>query len=358
MSIGRRALLHLLGVGALRASFGCGGGELLAIYNWGDYLAPGLLERFAERERQAGFGAVRPVQDFFLAELELLSKLRAGDRHDVVVAIDYLMTRMVREGLLLPLEEAALPGLKNLDPGRPPWRPGPEDQAQAGDRIYGVPYHWGVTGIGYDSARVDPPPTSWEALFDPRYAGRIAVLDSKGDVFDQAQLALGLGINSTDKEAIRDRVFPKLVAQKALLRAYDANPERALAAGEVWLAQVDSGDLMRARAQRPTLRFVVPREGAPSWVDYLAIPRASPHPERAHRFLEFLLDPEVAAENANYLRFATANRAAIERGLVKDADDPQIYPPAEGAGEFPRSENWDGGTAELVDRLWLELRGG
>ncbi|MCA9637975.1 MAG: spermidine/putrescine ABC transporter substrate-binding protein [Myxococcales bacterium] len=358
MPIGRRDLLTLLGLGALRASLGCGRGEVLAIYNWGDYLAPGLLDRFAERERAAGHGEVRPVQDFFLAELELLAKLRAGDQHDLVVPIDYLMTRMVRESLLLPLDEAALPGLANLDPAYPPWRPGAEDREAAGDRIYGVPYFWGVTGIGYDSDKIDPPPTSWEALFDPRYAGRISVLESKGDVFDQAQLALGLGINSTDKAAIRERVFPKLVAQKELLRAYDGNPERALAAGETWIAQIDSGDLMRARRQRPSLRFVVPREGAPYWVDYLAIPKASPHPPRAHRFIEFLLDPEIAAENANYLHFATPNRAAIERGLVVDASDDQIYPPAEREATHPRSENWDGHTKELVDQLWLELRGG
>ncbi|MCB9703611.1 MAG: extracellular solute-binding protein [Myxococcales bacterium] len=184
MPIGRRDLLTLLGLGALRASLGCGRGEVLAIYNWGDYLAPGLLDRFAERERAAGHGEVRPVQDFFLAELELLAKLRAGDQHDLVVPIDYLMTRMVRESLLLPLDEAALPGLANLDPAYPPWRPGAEDREAAGDRIYGVPYFWGVTGIGYDSDKIDPPPTSWEALFDPRYAGRISVLESKGDVFD------------------------------------------------------------------------------------------------------------------------------------------------------------------------------
>lgn len=354
----RRHLLHLAGLGALRALVGCGRGPTFALYNWGDYLAPGLLDRFAEQERAAGHGDLRPVQDYFLTDLELLTKLRAGDRHDVVVPIDYLMTRMVREGLLLPLDPAALPGLTNLDPAYPPWRPGPDDRAQVGDAIFGVPYFWGVTGIGYDADKVDPPPTSWEALFDPRYAGRISVLESKGDVFDQAQLALGLGINSTDKDAIRARVFPKLLAQKELLRAYDANPERALAAGDTWIAQIDSGDLMRARQKRPSLRFVVPREGAPYWVDYLAIPRAAPDPARAHRFIQFLLDPQVAADNANYLHFATPNRAALDRNLVHDAANPQVYPPADREVDHPRSENWDGGTKELVDQLWIELRGG
>ena len=354
----RRSALQLLGLGLTAAAAGCGRSETFALYNWGDYLAPGLLERFAERERAAGHGDVRPVQDYFLAELELLAKLRAGDQHDVVVPIDYLMTRMARERLLRPLDQAALPGLANLAPAHPPWRAPEKYAAECDAGVLGVPYFWGVTGIGYDSAKVDPAPTSWEALFDPKYAGKIAVLDSKGDVFDQAQLAVGIGINSTDKATIRDVVFPKLVAQKAILRSYDGNPERALASGELWLAQIDSGDLMRAQRKRPSLRFVVPKEGAPSWVDYLALPKACPHPERAHRFLDFLLDPEIAAVNANHLRFATPNRVALERGLIDDADDPQIYPPIERSAIHPPSENWDGKTKELVNKLWLELRGG
>ncbi|HFE47005.1 MAG TPA: spermidine/putrescine ABC transporter substrate-binding protein [Nannocystis exedens] len=356
----RRRLLHLFGLGTLAALSsgavtGCQRGQLFAFYNWGDYLAPGLLERFAEREAKAGHAAVRPVQDYFLSELELLNKLRAGDRHDVVVPIDYLMTRMARERLLHALDLAALPGIQHLDPAYPPWRPPAKYLDEAGDQPLGIPYFWGVTGIGYDSAKVDPP-TSWEALFDPRYAGRISVLDSKGDVFDQAQMAAGLGINSTDKKSIREIVYPKLVAQKKLLRAYDGNPERALAAGETYLAQIDSGDLMRAQRQRPSLRFVVPKEGAPYWVDYLAVPKAVSDLPRAHRFIEFLLDPEIAAQNANYLRFATPNRSALDRGLIADAHDPGIYPPAEREAVHPRSENWDGKTKALVEKLWIELR--
>lgn len=356
---GRRRFCHLLGAsGAWVAGAGCQQGELFAVYNWGDYLAPGLLERFAEREVKAGHPRLRTVQDFFLSELELLTKLRAGDRHDVVVPIDYLMPRMARESLLHPLDTAALPGLAHLREDYPPWRTPEKYWSECGDHVLGVPYFWGVTGIGYDSDKIDPPPTSWEALFDPKYAGRISVLDSKGDVFDQAQLAAGIGINSTDKPALREVIYPKLVAQRELLRAYDGNPERALASGETWIAQIDSGDLMRARAQRPSLRFVVPEEGAPYWVDYLAIPKACADVPRAHRFIEFLLDPEIAAENANYLHFATPNASALAKGLVRDADDPQIYPPAEREASHPRSENWDGKTKELVEQLWLDLRGG
>ncbi|MCA9690996.1 MAG: extracellular solute-binding protein, partial [Myxococcales bacterium] len=192
---------------------------------------------------------------------------------------------------------------------------------------------------------------------DPRYAGRISVLDSKGDVFDQAQLAAGLGVNCKDKKALREVVFPMLLAQKKLLRAYDPHPERALASGETWIAQVDGGDLLRAQETRKSLRFVLPEEGAPYWVDYLSIPANAESPDTALRFLEFLLDPEIAAINANALHFATPNKTALDRGLVRDAGIAEIYARERGGPPLPRSLNWAGSVKELVDALWLELRG-
>ncbi|MEZ4452321.1 MAG: spermidine/putrescine ABC transporter substrate-binding protein [Nannocystaceae bacterium] len=340
----RRSWIRLAAVAAAASGVACPSGQALALYNWGDYLAPEVLTRF-----QAATG-IAATQDYYLAEAELMAKLRVGAAYDVVFPIDYVIARMVREELLAPLDPAALPGLAHLDPATPAYT------GKDGE-IYAVPYLWGTTGIGYDSDRVEPP-RSWKALFDPRYAGHISVIDSKGDVFDQALLAAGMDINSTDKPAIRERVMPMLVAQKALLRAYDSDPARALVAGDTWIAQIDSGDLLRAQRRRPSLRYVIPDEGAVLWVDYVAIPRAARSPAAALRFLDFLLDPEIAAVNANALRFATPNRAALERGLVEGAGDPALYPPAEVRAKLFTSENWLGGTEALVDSLWLELRAG
>lgn len=339
--LSRRTFHRLLGAGAC-ATACSGGGASLALYNWGDYLAPEVLERFTAA---TGF---RTTQDYYLAEAELVAKLGSGAAYDVVFPIDYVLGRMRRRALLVPLARDKLPGLANLDPQFGPW-------IAADNQIYAVPYLWGTTGIGYDSDHVEAP-TSWKALFDPRHAGKISVIDSKGDVFDQALLAAGMDINSTDKPAIRERVYPMLRAQKDILRAYDSNPARALAAGDTWIAQIDSGDLFRAQKQRPSLRYVIPEEGAVLWVDYLAIPATAPLPGVAVRFIDFLLDPEIAALNANALRFATPNLAAIQRGLVADAGDLALYPSAETRKKLFVSENWFGQTEAVVDELWLELR--
>jgi spermidine/putrescine transport system substrate-binding protein len=347
--LSRRSLLRSTLLTPLVLS--CRSGRKLALYNWGDYLAPELIDRFTQRMREAGT-PIELVQDYFLAEAELVAKLGAGAAYDIALPIDYLLSSMQRDGLLRELDPLPL-GVEHLALDMQPWAAKPE----RGGGVYGIPYLWGTTGIGYDSNEVDAP-TSWNALFDPRYAGRISVIDSKGDVLDQALLASGLDINSTDKAKIRSEVWPRLREQKQLLRAYDSNPAAALIEGHTIIAQIDSGDLFRAQKQRPSLRYVIPDEGAALWVDYLAIPAAAREVELAQRFLEFLLEPEHAAINANLLRFATPNQTALDRGLISDAADEQLYPPEEVRARLFGSENWDGGTKELVDDIWLELRSG
>ncbi|MFV8751686.1 polyamine ABC transporter substrate-binding protein [Nannocystaceae bacterium ST9] len=343
--LSRRSALGAL-AGLLGAPLvGCRRGRSLSLYNWGDYLAPELIERFAAREQGAEL-----VQDFYLAEAEMAAKLEAGATYDLAVPIDYLLSSLTHKGLLREL--APLPaGVEHLAADRRPWV---DDEDGS---VHAIPYLWGTTGIGYDSDKIEAP-TSWNALFDERWAGRISVIDSKGDVMDQGLLAAGLDINSTDKPKLRELVWPKLRAQKQILRAYDSNPAAALIEGQTWIAQIDSGDLFRAQAQRPSLRYVIPSEGAALWVDYLVIPTRASEPSLARRFIEFMLEPENAAINANVLRFATPNQTAIDRGLIADAGDPQLYPPPEVRAKLFTSENWFGGTGALVDEIWLDLRSG
>ena len=348
----RRTLLQT----APLALLACSRRHRLSFYNWGDYLAEPIPGHFADwildKPAYAKLAPVDLVQDFYLSEAELGAKLRAGATYDLAVPIDYQISGLQRDGLLLELDPLPA-GVEHLSADFPPW----QARAERGGGTHAIPYLWGTTGIGYDSDKVEEP-SSWNALFDPRYAGRISVIDSKGDVMDQALLASGLDINSTDKQRIRDEVWPKLQAQKELLRAYDSSPAQALIAGDTRLAQIDSGALLRAQKQRPSLRYVIPKEGAAVWTDYMAIPKAAKDPTLARAFIEFMLEPETAALNANILRYATPNGAALERGLIERRDNPHLYPPPDVRKRLFSSEDWDGKTGELVDQLWLELRAG
>lgn len=325
----------------------CGASRALVVHNWGDYLAPGVIDRFAAQH------GVAVAQELFLTEAELQARLQAKPGFDVCVPIDYRLARLERQGLLLALDLARLPNVKHLSPRFSPWLA----RAERGGQCFAVPYLWGTTGIGYDSEKMEAP-TSWKALFEVRFAGRISVMDSMGDVFDQALLAEGLDINTKGEEVLRSRVLPRLQEQRKIVRAYDSEPARALVAGDTWIAQIDSGDLLRAREDRPSLRYVIPNEGAALWVDYLAVPVGAGQVPLSHTFIDFMLDPEIAAMNANFLRFATPNQGALERGLIADRDDPQVYPPPELQDKLHVSENWLGDAEKLVEKLWLELRGG
>ena len=343
--ISRRAWLSAaasLGVVGL----GCSRTTTLSVYNWASYLAPELAERFAKREAK-----LRVAQEEYLSEAELDAKLRAGVRYDLAVPTDYLLDALQRDGLLLELDPLPA-GTEHLSPEFPVWR-APDER---GGGAYAIPYLWGTTGIGYDSEKVETP-TSWNAMFDERYAGHISLLDSGHDVLDQALLASGMSMNSTDEQEIRGRVWPRVHEQKQLLRDYDSEPAEALLSGDTWIAQIDIGDLLRAQAKRPSLRFAIPDEGAARWTDYLVILANAPHPKLARAFIEFMLEPDHAALNANTLRFATPNGSALERGLIADAEHAQLYPSEEVRGRLFTSKNWDGAGKELVDELWRELRG-
>ena len=349
LPISRRRLLGGTSAGLAAVTLGCGKRQAknsLSLLTWGNYLAPAVIEGC---RRELG---VEVVQDFFLAEAEMAAKLRAGATHDLAATIDYLLSSLQRDGLISPLP-AELKGRENLAEDFPFW----EARADRGGGLYGMPYLWGTTGIGYDVEKVGEI-DSWAALFDERWKGRITVLDSKGDVMDQGLLAAGMDINSIEKDRIRNEVYPALQRQRELVRAYDSNPAAALVRGDVWIAQIDSGDLLQARAQRPSLRYVIPKEGAARWTDYLVVPAKSPGRDAARSFLEYLLRPEVAAANANYLRFATPNARALAEGKIDDADDPNIYPPPAVRERLFESENWAGNTGKLVDELWLQLRAG
>jgi spermidine/putrescine transport system substrate-binding protein len=345
----RRHALGSLAAVAVGA-WSCGSRTRLSLYNWGDYVGKAVLDGFAAREKAAGH-PVEILEDVYLSEAEMVSKLRTKAAYDAVFPIDYLLDQLVKDESIRPLDASLLPNLRNLGSSFGPWY----DKSET---LRAIPYLWGTTGIGYDAEKIDPAPTSWSALFDPRWEGRISVIDSKGDVMDQALLAAGLHINSIDKERISTQIREMLLEQRDLLRAYDSNPARALAAGETWIAQIDSGDLLRAQRERPSLRYVIPDEGAALWTDYIAIASASGAVPLAHRFIDYLLEPEVAAMNANELRFATPNAIAIERGLIDAALDPHVYPSAEVMARLQRSDNWVGTTGSIVDDIWTELRSG
>jgi spermidine/putrescine-binding protein len=254
---------------------------------------------------------------------------------------------LIPQKLLHPLDRARLPHLGNLDPRflNQKYDPG---------NGYSIPYLWGTTGLGY--ATKLGPIDSWRAVFEPRYAGRILMLDDVREVFGAALRLLGRSINERDPAVLR-QAAEMLKAQKRLVRTYNsADFANLLSTGDVDLAQGYNGELAKVVAKDPAhLAYVVPKEGGTLWIDNLAVPKSARHLDEAYAFLDYVLDPEVAAAIVNGVHYASPNRAALPKIDPKIAGDPAIYPPKAILDRCELIEDL-GQTTQLLDQLWTEVK--
>lgn len=281
----------------------------LNLYTWGDYFNPAVLESFT-----ATYGVEVVVETYSSSE-ELLAELRLGGTgYDVLVLADYAVDTATAEGLLARLDKANLPNVGHLNP---------DNLGQYYDpaNAHSLPYFAGVTGIAYNTRYVTEPPTSWAALFEPErlrpYAGRVSMLDDEREGPGAALIYLGYSLNSTDPTALA-AAEALLVRQKPYLALYSSSDfHRRLASGETVLAQAWSGGAAMAHVGlpempgNPDIAFVVPEEGGARFQDNLAVVAGSPRQYTAELFINYLLDPQVAARNTDYLLYQTPNLSAL-----------------------------------------------
>lgn len=322
--------------------------EEIVMFNWTDYIDPDLYGEFEEAS------GVRVIEDNYSSNEELLAKLQGGSAgYAVIVPSDYTVGIMIEEGLLAKLDHANIPNLSNLADRftQVPYDPG---------SVYCVPYMWGTTGFGYDSTKVDPP-ASWSVFFEPDpnsdIYGRVTMLDDPRESFAAALAYLGYDINTTD-EAQLNEAKDALIRAKAQLAGYDSDTyEDLVASGENLLAHGWNGDFLLAMEDNENIAYVTPKEGGVVFVDNLCIP-ASATPEQklaGEMLINFLLEPEVAARNSEFIYYASPNKAA-EAFLPEDfLNDTSIYPPAEVLDKLQYLEPV-GEAESIYQRLWDEVK--
>jgi spermidine/putrescine-binding protein len=317
--------------------------KTLYYFTWSDYVGPELLEEF---ERQTG---AKVVVDTFSSNEELLAKLQSGaSGYDVIVPSDFMVSVMMKQDLLTELDLARIPNARRLADGLAALPVDPEHR-------FSVPYLWGTVGIGYDSSVIPTPPDSWAVLWDERYKGKISMLNDQREVFGAVLRSMGQSMNTRDPAVIQ-AAKAKLLVQKPLVKTYTSDHfDQLLATGEVVLAHGWGGPVARAMALKPSIKYVVPKEGATIWADCLVIPRTSRNKELAMQFINYLLDREVAARTSERLLFASANRDA--KALVKASvrQNPAVYPPDDALGQLEWMADV-GETLRLYDRAWTELK--
>lgn len=282
----------------------------LHVYNWTDYIDPALLDTF---EKEYG---VKVIVDNYDQNEDMIAKVRAGGSgYDIVVPSDYAVEIMWRDGLLQELDKSMLSNISHVEPTLL------NKYFDEGNK-YSVPYMYGITGIAYNKKTFPTPPDSWSMVFDKanlaQYQGQFSMLDDEREVPGAALKYLGYSLNETNPDAIA-KAQALLLEQKPYLAAYNSSDvNRKLAGGEYLFAHAWSGQAMQARnglgedlVGNPDIGFFIPKEGGMIWMDNLTILKDSPNAYTAHVFINFLLRPDVAAQNVTYIGYLCTNKDAI-----------------------------------------------
>lgn len=311
--------------------------KVLNVYNWSDYVAEDTLAQF---EKASG---IKVVYDVYDSNEMLEAKLvTGGSGYDVVFpSARPFAQRQIAAGIYAPLDKAKLPNLGNIDPAL---------MASLNDvdpgNAHVVPYMWGTTGLGINVAKVkevlgeDAPLDSWDLLFDPDNAAKLAkcgisVLDDDQETFGAALIWQGKDPNANDP-ALTEVVKQVYGAIRPSIRYFNSSKYiDDLANGDLCLAMGYSGDVLQARDRAEEagngmeIEYIIPKEGAMRWIDLMAIPRDAPHLDNAHAFINYLMQPEVIAKITDFVGYANPNIAATALVDSEIAGDPGVYPPAE-----------------------------
>ena len=325
-------------------------GTSLHIFSWADYVPEdddnNILADFQEA------CGVEVTLDTYPSNEDLAAKIRAGNSgYDIIVPSDYMVDILQTEGRLLKLDQAVLPNLKNLDPNQRGLYYDPNNE-------YSVPYQYGMTGIAYDTTKVNPAPDSWASLLDPEqlatYENRASMLDDEREGVGAALRYLGFSYNSTNPDELT-KAQALLEAQKPLLAGYDSeNVQNTLSSGEVVIAQAWNGQASLAKAENPNIAWIIPKEGGAIWQDNLAIPSDAPQPYTAHVFINNLLDAAIGARITEYTGFLTPNAAAVPL-LSEEASALQF----QATNDMRKRLEWieRKGDSALYSDVWTAVKG-
>lgn len=313
---GALALMLLVPFGAASA---LASPDTLSVYTWSDYLDPELVSEF-ETEHGA-----RVEFSYFISDEARDKELtaRGGSGFDVIMVNRLQMPSYARRGWTAPLDRSRIPNLEHLESR---WTDASEDAAAE----HGVAYFWGTLGIAWRADLYPEGLRSWRALLEPdeRLSGHLMMPDDGRELVGLALKADGHSVNTADRTLIR-AAGERLARQKPHVKEYgysSLTEASSFITGEVWAGPMYSGDALVLKELDEHIEYRIPDEGGILWVDYLAVAGTSTRKALAHAFIDFLNRPEVAARNAEYVHFATPNRAARELASEDYLADPVIHP--------------------------------
>ena len=335
-------LVLLFGVRELEHSSGMAGAKVLNIYNWGDYIDPDLLKKF---ENETGY---KVNYETFDSNEAMFTKIQqGGTSYDIAIPSEYMIQKMMEEHLLKPLDHSKIKGLDNIDPRF-------LDLSFDPDNRYSIPYFWGTLGIVYnDKFFAEGEIKEWDDLWKPELKDSIMLIDGAREVIGLGLNSLGYSLNSKDDKQLTAafnklrKMTPNIKADE--IKMYMANEEASVAV-------TFSGEAADMMYENEHIHYVIPSEGSNLWFDNMVIPKTSKNEEGAYAFLNFMLEPENAAQNAEYIGYSTPNKKALALLPDEITQDKQFYPSDELMKHLEVYENLGAQYLGIYNDLFLELK--
>ena len=338
--------------------------RVVNVYNWSDYIDPAVLEAFTKET------GIRVVYDTYDNNEIVETKLLAGKSgYDIVVPSGPFLQRLIAAKTFQRLDKSKLPNLANM------W---PEVQQRLSvydpGNQHAVNYMWGTTGIGVNVKKVrerigDIPLNTWDLVMKPELASKlkacgIYMLDSPEDLFPGILAYLGLNPDSKrvdDLNKVGEALFK---IRGSVQKFHSSEYINALANGDICLAVGYSGDILQAKRRAEEakngveIQYIIPREGALMWFDSMAIPADAKNVAEAHEFINFMMRPQIAAANTNFVSYASGNLAAREFVDPEILGNPGIYPDEATFKRLFTNTAFDERAQRTVTRLWTRVKTG
>ena len=319
--------------------------EKLYIYNWTEYIPNSLLQKFTKET------GIEVVYSTFESNEEMYSKMKLtnGGGYDLIFPSSYYIEKMAKEGMLAKLDKTKLVNFTQITPSLLNNNFDPENQ-------YSLPYVYGLTGIGINSAEIDPKAvTSWADLWNSKYKGKILLTADSREVFHIALLLKGFSPNTTEDKEIESayHLLQKLIPN---VQSFNSDsPDVPYVQGEVSLGMIWNGSAFRAHKENPDIQFIYPREGVIIWMDNYAIPKNAEHKEAAYKFIDFMLRPESAKEVIETMGFSMPNEGVKALLEPTDVNDLTLFPPQEQIEKGVFQEDV-GDAIDIYEKYWHLLK--
>ncbi|PZG35631.1 spermidine/putrescine ABC transporter substrate-binding protein [Listeria ivanovii] len=338
------ALLMMLLATTMNRSEGYAGSNTLTIYNWGDYIDPSLITKF---EKETGMKVI--YQTFDSNEAMMTKIEQGGTTFDIAVPSDYAISKM-KEDLLIPLDHSKLPNEKYLDPRF-------MDLSFDDNNKYSMPYFWGTLGIIYNKKMFpDKNFDTWDALFDPDLKNQILLIDGAREVMGLGLNSLGYSLNDTNKAHLME-ARDKLETMTPNVKAIVGDEIKLLMAdNEAGVAVTFSGEAAEMLSENEDLEYMIPKDGSNLWFDNMVIPKTAKNVDGAHKFINFMLKPENAAINAEYVGYATPNEKAVKLLPKEISSDERFYPNMDELTNLEVYDNLGKRMLSYYNELFLEFK--